>query len=80
MQREEEASAASSGHTSQSMSVGQTHISHTHSQTDYDDEDYDDEDDEEDDGEYDEEEEDEPVGYYHVLYYCQSTLTLFRIP
>lgn len=79
MQREEEASAASSGHTSQSMSVGQTHISHTHSQTDYDDEDYD-EDDEEDDGEYDEEEEDEPVGYYHVLYYCQSTLTRFRTP
>lgn len=76
MQREEE--AASSGHTSQSMSVGQTHISHTHSQTDYDDEDYDDEDDEDDDGEYDEEEEDEPVGYYHVLYYCQSTLTRSR--
>lgn len=78
MQREE-ASAASSGHTSQSMSVGQTHISHTHSQTDYDDEDYDDEDDEDDDGDY-EEGEDEPVGYYHVLYYCQSTLTRFRIP
>lgn len=80
MQREEEANAVATGHSSLNMSVGQNHIGHTHTrpQEYEDDEEYDE--DEEDEEEYDDDEEDEPVGYNYVLYHCQSTLTRFRIP
>lgn len=79
MQREEEANNVPTGHSSLNMSVGQNHIGHTHSQSaEYDDEEEDEE--EYDEEDYDDDEEDEPVGYSHVLYHCQSTLTRFRIP
>lgn len=79
MQREEEANNVATGHSSLNMSVGQNHIGHTHSQSaEYDDEEEDEE--EYDEEDYDDDEEDEPVGYSHVLYHCQSTLTRFRIP
>lgn len=72
MQREEEANAVATGHSSMNMSVGQNHIGHTHSQpVEYDDEEEEDEEEyDEEEGYDDDDEEDEPVGYINVLYHC----------